>query len=62
MPSESRILSTDDDLGTRADLKELETIECQMCRQRIRTNRTTVMNGRTVCFDCRASWFEEGDE
>jgi len=39
-----------------------ETIECGMCKRRVPLGQTREMSGRTLCFGCLASWYDEDED
>ena len=41
---------------------EPATIECSMCKRRVPIDQTRYMSGRSVCFACLSSWYDDEDD
>jgi hypothetical protein len=41
---------------------EPATIECSMCKRRVPIGQTRYMSGRSVCFACLSSWYDDEDD
>jgi formylmethanofuran dehydrogenase subunit E len=39
--------------------EDRDTIVCSMCRQRVPIARTRRISGRTLCFGCLESWYDD---
>ena len=40
----------------------VKMISCGMCHRRVPLSETRSMSGRTLCFGCLASWYDDDDE